>query len=195
MGDIKGARLGHLHQLGINLHRRTLQAPAVAAQEHPGSRKGDADRNRGHPLGCRHCRHGRGLSGFFFSESGGPGLFPSGLFRKVGVPDCSGSGKWVSRTVRGLFGKVGVPDCSGKWVSRTVRESGCPGLFGKVGVPDCSGLSRTVRVPNCSASHWGVSSSRSPTNRESCQFLPKKLILSHEHNEHIPTRHAQVLRG
>ncbi len=164
MGDIKGARLGHLHQLGINLHRRTLQAPAVAAQEHPGSRKGDADRNRGHPLGCRHCRHGRGLSGFFFSESGGPGLF--------------------------RFGKVGVPDCS-----RTVRESGCPGLFGKVGVPDCSGLSRTVRVPNCSASHWGVSSSRSPTNRESCQFLPKKLILSHEHNEHIPTRHAQVLRG
>lgn len=30
---------------------------------------------------------------------------------------------------------------------------------------------------------------------ESCQILPNRLILSHEHNEHIPTRHAQVLRG
>ena len=30
---------------------------------------------------------------------------------------------------------------------------------------------------------------------ESRQILPIELVLIHEHHEHIPTRHAQVLRG
>ena len=42
VGDIKGARLEHLHHVGIDLHRRTLQAPAIDAQEHVGRSKGDA---------------------------------------------------------------------------------------------------------------------------------------------------------
>jgi hypothetical protein len=39
VGDLKGARLEHLHHLGIDLHRRTPQAPAIEAQEHAAAAK------------------------------------------------------------------------------------------------------------------------------------------------------------
>jgi hypothetical protein len=42
MGDINLVRLEHLHHLGVYLHRRSLQLPAVDTQEHVGSGKGDA---------------------------------------------------------------------------------------------------------------------------------------------------------
>jgi hypothetical protein len=115
------------------------------------------------------------LPGFFFSESGCPGLL---RFFGKWVSRTAPCGKWVSRTALAESGcpglllaesgcpglplrkvgapdcslrKVGVPDCPGKWVSRTAPrtapESGCPGLpLRKVGVPDCS---RTAR-PDCS---------------------------------------------
>jgi hypothetical protein len=42
MSNLKGSRLEHSHHLRKELHWPALQAPAIDAQEHIGSSKGDA---------------------------------------------------------------------------------------------------------------------------------------------------------
>ena len=50
-----------------------------------------------------------------------------------------------------------------------------------------------VSIANAHHSTWLIWSVRHKP--ESCQILPNGLTLSYEHNEHIPTRYAQVLCG
>ena len=43
VGDVECSSREHLDHLGVNLHRSTMQAPAIDAQEHVGRCKGGED--------------------------------------------------------------------------------------------------------------------------------------------------------
>lgn len=63
MSDVKCAGLEHLHHLGVKLSWRTLQAPAIDAQEHVGSGVGDALVTVRERVGDREAFHQRGSLG------------------------------------------------------------------------------------------------------------------------------------